>query len=582
MSYKVFARKWRPLNFAQIVGQEHVVRALVNALENKRLHHAYLFTGTRGVGKTTIARVLAKALNCPNLNGAEPCGQCETCLDVDRGRYPDLIEVDAASRTGVDDTRDLLDNVQYLPSRGQYKIYLIDEVHMFSKSSFNALLKTLEEPPEHVKFLLATTDPQKMPVTVLSRCLQFNLKRLLPKQIEGQFETILQAEGLAYESAATGLLAKAADGSMRDGLSLLDQAIVHGSGGLVEAEVLEMLGSVAREPLLALVEALLTQKGTEVLSSIEALDEFAPDYEEVLQSLLVYLHQITICQLATTGDEDESIKRFANALTTEDVQLYYQIALIGQKDLALAPTAKVGFEMVLLRMLTFTPLARTESMDSIEGSASNETKKPQQISPPTIAEDAVKTPAETTRQSPPLTVGKRAPRLVVPEKKNTEKPSLAPESAIKKVAIPAAVEVTPAPAPAPEVTPIIVDGSLAWHEVVPMLGLDPMTLQLANNTTLARLDDNECELLLMGGHVSLNKKSEKNLQQALSDYYGRNLQLILTSGKADLLTPNSIASRKVEVRQQQAVSDAMSNELVKKIITEFDAKIIEGSIKPID
>ncbi len=580
MSYKVFARKWRPLNFAQIVGQEHVVRALVNALENKRLHHAYLFTGTRGVGKTTIARVLAKALNCPNLNGAEPCGQCETCLDVDRGRYPDLIEVDAASRTGVDDTRDLLDNVQYLPSRGQYKIYLIDEVHMFSKSSFNALLKTLEEPPEHVKFLLATTDPQKMPVTVLSRCLQFNLKRLLPKQIEGQFETILQAEGLEYESAATGLLAKAADGSMRDGLSLLDQAIVHGSGGLIEAEVLDMLGSVAREPLLALVKALLTQKGTEVLSSIQALDEFAPDYEEVLQSLLVYLHQIAICQMAATGDEDASIKRFANALTTEDVQLYYQIALIGQKDLALAPTPKVGFEMVLLRMLTFTPLAPTELMHSTEALVTNEAEKPQQISRSTAVDNALKTPAKTTRKSPPLTVGKRTPRLVVHEKKNTEKSSIVSESGTKKAAIPVAVEVIPVPVPVLSSTSV--DGTLAWHEVVPMLGLDPMTLQLANNTTLARLDDKECELLLMGGHVSLNKKSEMNLQQALCDYYGRRLQLILTSGKADLLTPNSIASQKVEARQQQAVSDAMSNELVKKIITEFDAKIIDGSIKPID
>ena len=479
MSYKVFARKWRPLNFAQIVGQEHVVRALVNALENKRLHHAYLFTGTRGVGKTTIARVLAKALNCPNLNGAEPCGQCETCLDVDQGRYPDLIEVDAASRTGVDDTRDLLDNVQYLPSRGQYKIYLIDEVHMFSKSSFNALLKTLEEPPEHVKFLLATTDPQKMPVTVLSRCLQFNLKRLLPKQIEGQFETILQAEGLEYELAATGLLAKAADGSMRDGLSLLDQAIVHGSGGLVEAEVLDMLGSVAREPLLALVDALLTQKGTEVLSSIEALDEFAPDYEEVLQSLLVYLHQIAICQMAASGDEDASIKRFANALTTEDVQLYYQIALIGQKDLALAPTPRVGFEMVLLRMLTFTPLAPTELIHSTEGSVTNEVKKPQQISPLTVADNVVKNPAETTRKTPPLTVGKRTPRLVVPEKKNTEKPSVAPETGIKKAAISAVAEIisapAPAPAPAPATAPALAPATAPAPAPAPALAPAPIT-----------------------------------------------------------------------------------------------------------
>ena len=297
MSYKVFARKWRPLNFAQVVGQEHIVRALINGLENDRLHHAYLFTGTRGVGKTTIARVLAKALNCQNKSGAEPCGKCDACLDVDQGCYPDLIEVDAASRTGVDDTRELLENVQYSPSRGQYKVYLIDEVHMFSKSSFNALLKTLEEPPAHVKFLLATTDPQKMPVTVLSRCLQFNLKRLVPDQIEGQFKLILESEGIEYQQKATELLARAADGSMRDGLSLLDQAIVHGNGVLNEVDVIDMLGSVAREPVLDLLNALLTQQGAAVLDSIQALDEFAPDYAEVLQSLLMYLHQIAVCQL---------------------------------------------------------------------------------------------------------------------------------------------------------------------------------------------------------------------------------------------------------------------------------------------
>ncbi|MGB1427597.1 MAG: DNA polymerase III subunit gamma/tau, partial [Cycloclasticus sp.] len=311
MSYKVFARKWRPLNFAQVVGQEHIVRALINGLENDRLHHAYLFTGTRGVGKTTIARVLAKALNCLNKSGAEPCGKCDACLDVDQGCYPDLIEVDAASRTGVDDTRELLENVQYSPSRGQYKVYLIDEVHMFSKSSFNALLKTLEEPPAHVKFLLATTDPQKMPVTVLSRCLQFNLKRLVPDQIESQFKLILESEGIEYQQKATELLARAADGSMRDGLSLLDQAIVHGNGVLNEVDVIDMLGSVAREPVLDLLNALLTQQGAAVLDSIQALDEFAPDYAEVLQSLLMYLHQIAVCQLMGHQTEDESLVQLA-------------------------------------------------------------------------------------------------------------------------------------------------------------------------------------------------------------------------------------------------------------------------------
>ncbi|MEH6504336.1 MAG: DNA polymerase III subunit gamma/tau [Cycloclasticus sp.] len=575
MSYKVFARKWRPLNFAQVVGQEHVVRALVNALEHSRLHHAYLFTGTRGVGKTTIARVLAKALNCPNSLGAEPCGQCDTCLDVDQGRYPDLIEVDAASRTGVDDTRDLLENVQYMPSRGKYKVYLIDEVHMFSKSSFNALLKTLEEPPEHVKFLLATTDPQKMPVTVLSRCLQFNLKRLSPEQIEGQFKLILESEGINYQPAATELLARAADGSMRDGLSLLDQAIVHGNGELNESDVIDMLGSVAREPVLDLLKALLTKQGATVLESIQALDEYAPDYAEVLQSLLSFLHQIAVCQIVGNDNEDKALKVLAEQLSKEDVQLYYQIALVGQKDLPLAPTPKVGFEMVLLRMLAFAPAEMSESSN-----------KP--VSPSSVPTDTVNKPkvVETTNlgasaSSPQAIEAKKAPRLVIPEKKSLENLTAEPIAARAPNVL--AEKTVAAQSHVAVAQPITqTEDSLPWHELVPTLGLDPMTLQLANNATLVRSDETECEILLMGGHVSLNKKSEQNLQQALSDYYGRKLELKITLGAKDLVTPNSITNDIIAERQRQAVQEVNNNPMVKKIIEVFDAKIIESSIKPID
>ncbi|ORU91761.1 MAG: DNA polymerase III subunit gamma/tau [Cycloclasticus sp. symbiont of Poecilosclerida sp. N] len=542
MSYKVFARKWRPLNFAQVVGQEHVVRVLVNGLENDRLHHAYLFTGTRGVGKTTIARVLAKALNCPHVVNAEPCGKCETCLDVDHGCYPDLIEVDAASRTGVDDTRDLLENVQYYPSRGKYKVYLIDEVHMFSKSSFNALLKTLEEPPDHVKFLLATTDPQKMPVTVLSRCLQFNLKRFMPSQIEGQFKLILESEGITYQSQATELLARAADGSMRDGLSLLDQAIVHGNGELNEADVIDLLGSVAREPVLDLLNALLTKDGATVLDCIGTLDEFAPDYAQVLQSLLSYLHQIAVCQIAGLENTDKSLQSLAEALSKEDVQLYYQIALMGQKDLPLAPTPKLGFEMVLLRMLAFLPADRAARASVPISQAVNQTT------------------TSSTRKAPA--------KLVIPEKKTLER--VAPIE-VKLAAKPSVVSEPKKPA----------KENIVWHELVQELSLDPVTLQLANNSTLVRLDQNECELMLVSGHVSLNKNSEQNLQQALSDHYGRKLALKLIEGTKDTVTPNSIANDKAADRQRLAEEEVLNSPTVKKIMDVFGAEIIEGSIKPI-
>ncbi|PHS73855.1 MAG: DNA polymerase III subunit gamma/tau [Cycloclasticus sp.] len=557
MSYKVFARKWRPLNFAQVVGQEHVVQALVNGLESDRLHHAYLFTGTRGVGKTTIARVLAKALNCPNIDGAEPCGKCEACLEVDQGCYPDLIEVDAASRTGVDDTRDLLENVQYSPSRGKYKVYLIDEVHMFSKSSFNALLKTLEEPPDHVKFLLATTDPQKMPVTVLSRCLQFNLKRLTPSQIEGQFKLILDSEGNEYEPQATELLARAADGSMRDGLSLLDQAIVHGNGGLHETDVIDMLGSVAREPVVDLLKALLTKQGSEVIQSIQKLDEFAPDYAEVLQSLLTFLHRIAVSQIVGNDEEGDgnSLVELVEAFTKEDVQLYYQIALMGQKDLPLAPTPKIGFEMVLLRMLAFSPTQIGQSVENLD------------------VQKTV-TSAVSPRQKEPSFERKKAPKIVVPEKKSLEniakfKKGLDEDESCHK---PDELARTIEP----------VKADLAWVEVVPKLDLDPMTLQLANNATLSKLEESECELQLIDGHVSLNKKSEQNLQRALSNYYGRKLQLTLVQGGEDVVTPNSIADGKIAQRQREAEEEVRNNPMVKKIMDVFDATIIEGSIKPID
>ena len=373
MSYQVLARKWRSRSFQELVGQSHVLQALVNALDQNRLHHAYLFTGTRGVGKTTIARILAKCLNCETGVSSTPCGQCSACREIDEGRFVDLIEVDAASRTKVEDTRELLDNVQYAPTRGRFKVYLIDEVHMLSAHSFNALLKTLEEPPPHVKFLLATTDPQKLPVTILSRCLQFSLKNMTPELIVGHLKNILTQEQLAYEVPALWQLARAADGSMRDALSLTDQAIAFGNGQVMEAEVSAMLGTIDQRQVLKMVQALATGNAATILTAVGHLAEHAPDYRAVLDDMLAVLHRVAIAQVVpeaidnSQGDR-ELVVELAAAMTAEDVQLFYQVGLVGKKDLPLAPEPRSGFEMALLRMLAFRPDGAPASTQTLRGS----------------------------------------------------------------------------------------------------------------------------------------------------------------------------------------------------------------------
>src|SRR3954464_11540467 len=358
MSYLALARKWRPKSFAELVGQEHVCVALGNALTQGRVHHAFLFTGTRGVGKTTIARILAKSLNCETGMTPTPCGKCSACREIDEGRFVDLIEVDAASRTKVDDTRELLDNVQYLPARGRYKVYLIDEVHMLSTHSFNALLKTLEEPPPHVKFLLATTDPQKLPVTVLSRCLQFNLKRFPPGMIYKRLTEIAQAENITFEPEALRLVARSAEGSMRDALSLLDQVIAFGGDKLTAEDARTMLGTLDRGEVFKLLDALQIGDAKQVLNCVEQLDERAPDYREVLAELAALLQKLALLQAVPDlqldeAEDIETYRRLAGALSPEDAQLFYQIAIVGRRDLELAPDVRGGFEMVLLRMLAF-------------------------------------------------------------------------------------------------------------------------------------------------------------------------------------------------------------------------------------
>jgi DNA polymerase-3 subunit gamma/tau len=543
MSYQVLARKWRPRIFSEMVGQEHVVRALSNALDNDRLHHAYLFTGTRGVGKTTLARIFAKSLNCEHGVGSTPCGQCSVCREIDEGRFVDLLEVDAASRTKVDQTRELLDNVPYAPVRGRYKVYLIDEVHMFSDSSFNALLKTLEEPPPHVKFLLATTDPQKVPVTVLSRCLQFNLKRLPLEQIQEYLQALLSREGVEFELPALTQLARGADGSMRDALSLLDQAIAFGGGRVLEEDVRSMLGSIAQERIHDLLSALAGLDGGRVLTVICELAEQAPDFSGVLQDLLALLHRIALAQAVpdvadnSAGDR-EQVEELARSLAPEDVQLFYQIGLVGQRDLPLAPDPQSGFEMVILRMLAFRPAG----------------------------------PAGTTAGST------NRPAEARPQKK---KPSDEPEPKLRPKAPP------PPPAreqrePQHQTAPRRVDLS-RWHQVVEELELGGMSRQLANNCVFDAWDGAVLSLKLDAAHRHMQVESTvQRLQKALEAHLGAPVKLKITAGEVNVATPARLEAKAKAERQQQAEQEMAADPMVRAMEEHFGASLIPGSVTPID
>ena len=548
MAYTALARKWRPRRFDEIVGQEHVVRALTHALESDRLHHAYLFTGTRGVGKTTIARILAKAINCESRVGAEPCGVCPVCKDLDEGRFVDLVEVDAASRTKVEDTRDLLDNVQYAPSLGRYKIYLIDEVHMLSAHSFNALLKTLEEPPPHVKFLLATTDPQKIPVTVLSRCLQFNLKRLTPEEIRRQMEAILHQEKVIFETNAVRALARSADGSLRDGLSLMDQAIAHGGGELQELTVTQMLGTVSREPIFDLLQAVIDTNAETLLQSIERLQEHAPNYGDVLQHLLVVLHHAALAQWAPdairSDDDAERILSMSKSVSADQLQLFYQIGLLGQKYLALAPDPRSGFEMVMLRMLAFSPKGVLKPTDHQEKKTATPTTPP--------APTALKRPEASN-------IGAAQPTPKKPK------------------------EVTPPDLPLQAaVTPRSASESQDWPRLIQAMGLTAMTRELANNCVLSVLDDVHCELTLDPKLTHLKSpRVEGALQNALESHFNRPIKLSISLKAPHQETPAIQKHRHEETRQQDAVSGIEEDETVKAFKERLDARVMPGTIKPL-
>jgi len=547
MAYQVLARKWRPSNFTQLVGQEHVSQSLIHALQHDRLHHAYLFTGTRGVGKTTVARILAKAINCENLQDSNPCGKCQVCQDFEQGRFMDLIEVDAASRTKVEDTRDLLDNAQYAPNQGRYKVYLIDEVHMLSGHSFNALLKTLEEPPPHVKFLLATTDPHKIPVTVLSRCLQFNLKRLLPDQIEKQMSFILNEEKIAFDPAAIKLLARAADGSMRDGLSLLDQAIVYGSGSVNLADVGGMLGTVAQQPIDDILRALAAQDGKAVLAKIADAAELTPDFADILQQILRMLHRVALLQQLPDFIDQEFDQQFlhelAQALSPEDVQLFYQIGLIGQRDLELAPDPRSGFEMVVLRMLTF---------------------RPQNSETPAVPQARAAVPQQKPASAPVRTV--------------EQKSAMTPPSA--SVSVPHTADNPVASLP-PEAGAVAAQSD-NWGDIIAALNIGGRTRELANNCVLDGIEDNVCRLLIDPGFQRVGAVAEEKLRDALQKYFGKPLKLQITPQIIQQMTPALEMQKAREERQQAAVDDINNDPNARALKEQFDARIMPGSIEPIN
>ena len=524
---QVLARKWRPKNFSELVGQEHVVRALSNALRDQRLHHAYLFTGTRGVGKTTLARIIAKSLNCETGVTAEPCGVCRACQEIDGGRYIDLIELDAASNTQVDNMRELLENAMYAPTAGRYKVYIIDEVHMLSRNAFNAMLKTLEEPPEHVKFVLATTDPQKIPVTVLSRCLQFNLKQIPQQQIVARLKAVLEAEQIDVDAPALVLIARAAQGSLRDALSLLDQAIAHGGGKVEEASTRAMLGAVDRSYLFRVLQSVAAGDGRALLAEANQMAERSLSFETALQELGTILHRLALLQrvpeaVAADDPDRAALDALVPLFDPEELQLHYQIVVQGRNDIGWAPDEYAGFTMTLLRMLAFAP-QHTASTNSASTS-------PMPARAPVAGEVA------TTPDAPPAA----APEL----KKN--------------------------------------DDGGRWAQIIEELGVTGMARVLAAHCELASQADGGIELRLAKVHERLLEGAyQERLKAALRERYGKDLKITITVGAANGNSPKEIASREKQKRHAQAVADIEGDPFVRELVENFDARVNESSIKPI-
>lgn len=548
MSYQVLARKWRPKSFEALVGQEHVVRALTNALEQQRLHHAYLFTGTRGVGKTTLARILAKSLNCETGITAKPCGVCSACLDIDKGRFVDLLEVDAASNTQVDSMRDLLENAQYAPTVGRFKVYIIDEVHMLSRNAFNAMLKTLEEPPAHVKFILATTDPQKMPVTVLSRCLQFNLRQMSGTSITEHLQAVLAEENISCEPVALQLIARAAAGSMRDALSLLDQAIAYGGNVVHEREVRAMLGAIDQSYLYELLQMLVKQDGAGLLAQARTMEQRSLSFDAALSDLANLLHQVAIAQtvpesIAADLPERDMLLDLAGKLNAEAVQLYYQIALLGRRDLGLAPDEFAGFTMCLLRMLAFTPGEPGEQRS--------------------------KSPEKPAIASKPDTTPVIAPAAPVTSAKPIEKTPAA-EIAKDDASLPDEFgEASPA---------LQFDGN--WRGLVDQLKLG-LARALAQNCELVRFDEHAIYLTVPQAQKHLlDPNYQEKLRAAIKQHFGKKIQLHFDIGGSGNTPAQQISQEKAAL-QSQAESAIQEDDFVQALVKNFGAQIIPSSIKPI-
>ena len=612
MSYQVLARKWRPANFTQMVGQEHVLQALCNALDSNRLHHAYLFSGTRGVGKTTIARIFAKSLNCEQGISASPCGECSSCQEIDQGRSLDLIEIDAASRTGVDDMRELLDNVQYAPTRSRFKVYLIDEVHMLSRHSFNALLKTLEEPPPHIKFLLATTDPQKVPVTVLSRCLQFNLKRMSKAQILTQLQFLTAEEKVEADETALQQLASAADGSMRDALSLLDQAIGYGAGAVRQQAVEAMLGSISRDYLVCLLDALAQQQATELVNAARQVIEHNPDYQRVCAEMISLLQQVALYHgdpgLVQQDEFEEGLlQKYSSQWSPEVVQLYYQILLQGRQDLLISPDEAAGFEMLMLRLIAFSPQEVAPetggevkkkpdlSMASAPADAGVDNVARRHTAPPAVAEPIqpeteVRYQAIQGEVEPATLQSNRQPDAAQQRQPAAPVPSIPTAEAPVEVIPPTQVEVAvvaeaDADAAVTADEPVAVTAtSLDWSMLAYALGLGGIAQELVANSELVCLSDNRLQLQLPRElHDLVNDRNQAEILQALQQKLGVSLRLEMKAA-GQMVGQTPLQARVLREQQERlaAIAAIREDRLVRKLQQAFEVELDESSVVKIE